>query len=458
MIPCAIPVEVVATLSTHLGLMDFQSMRVTWEVLQIFIPSVLRDLYGTKALCAEYKPPTMNEILSCDDLRYVQVALDSGLELNQQQLLSLLSPFRGETLRLVYHKSGSRSKAYIGWREVLASVNDESDLLVLLSFWKSKGPISEQEARKLVSLKFTQVLEYVRERRHNAPWLHYLSITDPEVFQNAEDPWLVFEKLYLRKDTQRKPPKGYRLENATVGNFTRALSCILSRVRDVEHLTMYEKEVRSRSFVDFAHSEKLFLQTKLRLNWSIKDIGLPTCLTDDLVCALTETQLTEAIRAGIFTQLRRSAVCTLVSKQYYAVIVALVVRDVGDIWDHLLQTNALLQPAVADKVTELSGAGPKRPLSPHQATMLMRSGQWVYLAAHSEWGRSMSLTYIAVGLGHVDFVSLMLKRMGPAGTFPGGSDPPFNLSGALSLAKERNQGLMVRYLNNLSLRQSVSKA
>jgi hypothetical protein len=125
---------------------------------------------------------------------------------------------------------------------------------------------------------------------------------------------------------------------------------------------------------------------------------------------------------------------------------------VPGVWDQLLVSCDLASDGeLADEV--LPVAGSHRSLTLRQATLLLRGGRWEYLAAHYLWGQSLELLYVGVGLGLVNFVDLVLGRMDAAGCLGSApqqlfGQPPaqFDVDGAVALARERSQEVMVEYL------------
>jgi len=438
MLRSRLPVELVSAILRGVALLDVQSLRDAFAALDTFDPELIR------LLLRENKEKATHDILETGDLQCIRCAIKNGAKLDKGQYTRLLHPYRSDVLRVVWETGYSclTKRAKLSWWDFAERIQTEDDMLDLLSFHKKLrgAPITRDAAGRLVDRGFTRVIHHLVVDNYNVPWLRYLAILHPEKCPGAGSAWELFQKLFITNGNQYV--RGHRLDNCGPSDFTKALRVVLSEVTTAEQLKRFEAQLDTLAARE--DSQVLLREAKIRLGFPTTQLRLPNALSTSLAEQMNEELLNEAIKSRVFSRVEREAVLKIVGMGRWTSVKNLLFH-VGGVWDVLLDVMCgdPFCAAVAHEI--LPVAGTRRPLTLRQATLLLRRGHGTYLAAHDVWGRSMALTYVAVGAGLLDFVELMLTRMGPLRTF--GDTAPFNVQGAIEMARERGHAGMAAYIS-----------
>lgn len=431
MLKCRLPVEIVDVILHFVGRIGYPSLRNAFQALDTFDPKLIRVLLETN------REEAVQDILETGDLQSVRCIFANGVKLNKAQYAGLFKPYRSDVLKLVWENGYSclTKRAKMSWWDFVDVLSKEDDMLDLLSFHTKlrEAPITKDAAKTLVERRFARVIQHLFVNNYNVPWLRYSVILHPQQCADATTSWELFQKLFLTGAKQYV--RGYRLDNCQLADMTTALRVILSRITAARQLMDCERQLGP--LAREVGVGTLLREAKIRLGFPAKQLRLPGSLDAELAEQLHGELLNEAIKSKAFHTVKRTALLQFVERQSWSVVKNLLFH-VSGVWEKLLD---LMCSDELSSITALASevlpvAGPNRPLSLRQATLLLRKGQWRYLAAHSVWSRSVTLTYVAVGLGLQDFVGLSLKRMAP----------PFDVAGAIEMARERGQLEMAAYL------------
>jgi hypothetical protein len=458
---CCLPVETVSAILDELASLDIPSLDIpslftTWRAFDVLDANVMFRLINFD------EEKVIDAVLAGASPLTLRCAIENGGRLNSKQFVGLLNPYRPELLkeiREVRHTCLTR-RANIGWGDAVSSFESEEDFLDFLSYHHNlrKVSMAKEAAAEMVRKGFRRVITHLHVHKFNVPWLHYFSVIEPEKCPNPEEPWELFKKLFLIKDLSQgwraKAFKGYRLPDYKSDDIVRAAEALLLRAEFVQEIETYERHLERHAVTTLPKLTATILQAKLNLGVPFKYLRLPNSLTWCLVNLLTDDQINQGIICGFFQSVEWEALNVLIRKRSFSVVRNLVIAQIPAVWEMLVESGHLVRnPALFRELQDLletqnlpTPATTVTLLLP-EATSLLRKGQWVYLAAHPYWGRSMTLTYVAVGLGMTDFVDLMLKRMGKGRTF--GDTEPFNVRGAIELAQERGHEVMAAHLSLL---------
>ena len=448
-----LPVETITAILDVLASVDITSLFTAWRAFEVVDGGVLLRLIALD------EQNVMNAVLADASVKTLRCAIESGGKLNNTQFVGLLKPYRPELLkeiRKLRHSCLTR-RANIGWWDAASKFDSEEDFLDFLSYHHNlrKVTMEKPAAAILVTKGFRRVITHLHVHKFNVPWLHYFSVINPEKCPDPEEPWELFKKLFLIKDMSqgrwpRRAFKGYRLPNSTAEDIVQAAGALLSRAETVQEIQLYEKGLEE---LYASNLTAPILEAKLRLGVPFDELGLSNFVSLLLAESLTDSQINQGITCGFFQSVKWAAIVALIRKKSFRVVRNMVARF-PEVLEMLMQSGQLSRnPALHQELQgllelqELPTPRTAPALSLSEATSLLRRGEWVYLAAHPHWGRNMTLTYVAVGLGITGFVELMLKRMGKSRTF--GDTEPFNLTGAIELAKERGHDVMAAHLARL---------